>query len=41
VWSCGPAGAEIPIEVVRERRSAWVRIKSSDRSGYLKKPRLH
>jgi S1-C subfamily serine protease len=41
VWSCGPAGAEIPIEVVRDKRSAWVRVKSSDRSGYLKKPRLH
>ena len=41
VWSCGPAGAEIPIEVVRDRRSAWVRVKSSDRSHYLKKPRLH
>jgi S1-C subfamily serine protease len=41
VWSCGPAGAEIPIEVVRDKRSAWLRIKSADRSGFLKKPRLH
>jgi S1-C subfamily serine protease len=41
VWSCGPAGAEIPIEVVRDRRSAWLRIKSADRGSYLKKPRLH
>jgi S1-C subfamily serine protease len=41
VWSCGPAGAEIPIEVVRDKRSIWLRIKSTDRSAYLKKPRLH
>ncbi len=41
VWNCGPAGAEIPIEVVRDRRSAWLRIKSADRGALLKKPRLH
>ena len=41
VWNCGPAGAEIPIEVVRDKRSIWLRIKSADRSAYLKKPRLH
>ena len=40
VWNCGPAGAEIPIEVVRDRRSLWLRVKSADRGGYLKKPRL-
>jgi S1-C subfamily serine protease len=41
VWSSGPAGTEIPIEVVRDNRSMWVRIKSADRGSYLKKPRLH
>lgn len=41
VWSCGPAGAEILVEVVRDRRSQWLRIKSVDRSSHLKKPRLH
>jgi S1-C subfamily serine protease len=41
VWSCGPAGAEIPIEVVRDELSVWLRIRSTDRSGYFKKPRLH
>jgi S1-C subfamily serine protease len=41
VWSCGPAGTEIPIEVVREDRAMWLRIKSADRGSYLKKPRLH
>jgi S1-C subfamily serine protease len=40
VWSCGAAGVEIPIEVVRDRRSLWLRIKSADRANYLKKPRL-
>jgi S1-C subfamily serine protease len=41
VWNCGPAGAEIPIEIVRDRRSVWLRVKSADRNSFLKKPRLH
>jgi S1-C subfamily serine protease len=41
VWKCGPAGADIPIEIVRDRRSIWLRIKSADRNSYLKKPKLH
>jgi S1-C subfamily serine protease len=41
VWACGSAGAEIPIEVVRERRSLWLRIKSADRDASLKKPPMH
>jgi S1-C subfamily serine protease len=41
VWNSGPAGAEIPIEIVRERRSVWLRVKSADRNSFLKKPRLH
>jgi S1-C subfamily serine protease len=41
IWSCGPAGVEIAIEVVRDKRSLWLRVKSADRGGYLKKPRLH
>lgn len=40
VWDSGPAGVEIPIEVVRDGRNVWLRIKSADRSSYLKKPRL-
>ena len=40
-WNCGPAGVEIPLEVVRDKRSIWLRIKSADRNSYLKKPRLH
>jgi S1-C subfamily serine protease len=41
VWNCGPSGAEIPIEIVRDRRSVWLRVKSADRNSFLKKPRLH
>ncbi len=41
IWSCGAAGAEIPIEIVRDKRSFWVRVKSGDRAAYLRKPRLN
>jgi S1-C subfamily serine protease len=41
VWSSGPAGTEIPMEVVRDSRSFWLRVRSADRGSYLKKPRLH
>ncbi len=41
IWRCGPAGVEIPIEIVRDERSLRLRIRSTDRSSYLKKPRLH
>jgi S1-C subfamily serine protease len=40
VWKGGPAGTEIPIRVVRDKRGLWLRIKSADRSSFLKKPRL-
>ena len=41
VWDSGDAGAEIPIEVIRDDRAMWVRVKSADRASNLKKPRLH
>jgi S1-C subfamily serine protease len=41
IWNCGPAGTEIPIEIVRDKRSLWLRVKSADRASYLKKPRMH
>jgi S1-C subfamily serine protease len=41
IWNCGPAGTEIPIEIVRDKRSLWLRVKSADRVSYLKKPRMH
>jgi len=40
VWSSGPAGAEIPMRVVRNGREAWLRIRSADRNAFLKKPQL-
>jgi S1-C subfamily serine protease len=40
IWASGAAGAEIPIEVLREDRTEWVRIKSVDRRSLLKGPRL-
>jgi S1-C subfamily serine protease len=41
LWSCGPAGTEIPIEIVRDKRSVWLRVKSAERDSFLKKPRFH
>lgn len=40
VWACGEAGAEIPIEVIREGRALGLKIKSADRTAFLKRPRL-
>ena len=38
LWETGPAGAEVPMRIVREGRENWVRVKSADRNAYLKKP---
>jgi S1-C subfamily serine protease len=40
VWDAGPAGAEVPMRIVRDGRENWVRIKSADRNSFLKKPSL-
>ncbi len=40
VWDSGPAGTEIPIRIIRDKREAWLRIRSADRRSLLKKPRL-
>jgi len=40
VWSSGPAGAEIPMRVLRGGREAWLRVTSADRNTFLKKPQL-
>jgi S1-C subfamily serine protease len=40
VWERGPAGAEIPMRVVRDGRESWLRIKSADRNSFLKRPEL-
>ena len=41
MWGRGAAGAEIPIEVVRDGRSVWLRVRSIERSANFKRPRLH
>jgi S1-C subfamily serine protease len=41
MWARGPAGVEIPIEVVRDGRSVWMRVRSVERSANFKRPRLH
>jgi S1-C subfamily serine protease len=40
VWKSGPAGAEIPMRVVRNGRETWLRVKSADRASFLRKPQL-
>jgi S1-C subfamily serine protease len=40
VWRSGPAGAEIPMRILRGGRDTWLRIKSADRNSFLKKPQL-
>jgi len=40
LWSSGPAGAEVPLRIVRDGRETWVRIKSADRNSFLHRPRL-
>ncbi len=41
VWAIGPAGAEIPLVVIRDGKPTAVRIRSADRNDFLKQPRLH
>jgi len=40
VWEIGPAGAEVPLRIVRDGRESWLRVKSADRDSFLKKPLL-
>ena len=40
LWDTGPAGAELPIRIVRDGRESWIRLKSADRNSFLKKPLL-
>ncbi|TCR60963.1 S1C family serine protease [Bosea sp. BK604] len=40
LWATGPAGAEVPIRVVRDGREAWLRVRSADRGSFLRKPHL-
>lgn len=40
LWEIGPAGAEVPMRIVRDGRENWVRVKSADRNAFLWKPRV-
>jgi S1-C subfamily serine protease len=40
VWGIGPAGAEVPMRVLRDGRESWLRLKSADRRSFLRKPQL-
>jgi S1-C subfamily serine protease len=40
IWRRGPAGVEIPIEIVRDGRAIGLRVRSADRSSFMKRPRL-
>ncbi len=40
LWEVGPAGAEVPMRIVRDGRENWVRVKSADRNAFLWKPRV-
>jgi S1-C subfamily serine protease len=40
VWDSGEAGTELPLRIVRDGRETWLRIKTADRSGFLKRPHL-
>jgi len=41
VWSIGPAGATIPLTIIRGRRTLEVNVRSADRNDFLRKPRRH
>ena len=41
VWSLGPAGVEIPLEIGRDGSVSDVVLKSADRNAFLKLPRAH
>jgi S1-C subfamily serine protease len=40
LWKSGPVGTELPMRVVRGGRETWLRVKSADRSSFLRKPQL-
>jgi S1-C subfamily serine protease len=41
VWRTGPPGVEVPMKLFRKDRAVNARIRSADRSDFLKKPHLH
>ena len=40
IWRLGSAGVEVPLTVARDSAVTQVRVRSGDRSNFLKKPSL-
>lgn len=40
LWATGPAGSEVPLRILRDGREAWLRVKSSDRGRFLRRPTI-
>lgn len=40
LWATGPAGSEVPLRILRDGREAWLRVKSSDRRRFLRRPTI-
>ena len=40
LWSLGPAGAEVPLELTRDGQPINLRVRSADRNSFFKRPRL-
>ena len=41
VWSLGAAGLEVPMSIYRDGKTIETRVKSGDRTRFLKAPKLH
>jgi S1-C subfamily serine protease len=41
IWSLGPAGVDVPLQIYRDGARMEVNVRSADRSQFLKSPRLH
>jgi S1-C subfamily serine protease len=41
IWRLGPAGVEVPLTLGRAGAQVQVRLRSANRSDFLKKPQLH
>jgi len=41
IWAGGPAGSEVMLQVARDNETLEVRVRSADRTRFLKAPKLH
>lgn len=41
IWRLGPAGVEVPLTIQREGRTMMLRVRSSDRTSVMRRPRMH